>query len=101
MLYRATRFRARLLGLHAYGDLPWHAGLYIAPCSAVHTFGLSSPIDVVFLDRRHRVLASRHSVRPWRLAWCAAAAAVIELPAGYCLACPDYPRAIRNALASD
>lgn len=98
-LYKATDFWSRLLGLHAYGNLRWHIGLYIAPCKAIHTIGLSHPIDVVFLNAHHQVLDQQH-VRPWRLAWCARATAVVELPAGYCRACPDYLLAIRLALAS-
>lgn len=99
-LYEATGFWARLRGLHAYAGLPWHTGLYIAPCNAIHTFGLPYAIDVVFLDARHRVVGLRHSLRPWRVAYCRKAVAVIELPAGYCLACPDYPAALSAALAS-
>lgn len=99
-LYKATSFAARLRGLHAYGGLPWNTGLYIAACKAIHTFGLSYSIDVVFLNSRHQVLMQRHHLQPWRVACCAAAAAVVELPAGYCLACPDYHLAIHAALAS-
>ncbi len=98
-LHRATSFWARLRGLHAYAGLPWHAGLYIPRCNTIHTFGLPYAIDVAFLDARHRVIGYRHHLRPWRLAHCGGAVAVVELPAGYCLACPGYPDAIRMALA--
>ncbi|MCC2595420.1 DUF192 domain-containing protein [Pusillimonas sp. MFBS29] len=98
-LYKATCFRLRLLGLHATGPLRWHTGLYIAPCNAIHTLALPEPIDVVFLNARHQVLA-QHQVKPWRIAWCASATAVVELPAGYCRACPDYYLSIRKALTS-
>ncbi|NYT85858.1 DUF192 domain-containing protein [Pusillimonas harenae] len=99
-LYKATSFWARLRGLHAYNGLSPHTGLYIAPCRAIHTIGLSYPIDVVFLDKYHRVLAQRHHLAPWRLACCPVGAAVVELPGGYCDAHPDFRQAIYAALTS-
>ena len=42
-------------------------GLYISPCSAVHTFGMSEPIDVIFLRSDETALAIYSSLAPWRL----------------------------------
>lgn len=97
-LLHATTFSARLLGLHAYPPLREHTGLCIAPCTGVHTFFLGDAIDVVFFDAQRRVLRTCHGLRPFRLAYCAAAAFVVELPAGYCAGRPDYAQAIRRAL---
>ncbi|MGB3288667.1 MAG: DUF192 domain-containing protein [Burkholderiaceae bacterium] len=94
----ARTFRQRLLGLHARSGLPWHQGLCIRPCKAVHTAGLAYSIDVVFLDRRLRVVKQVDKLPPWRLAICLKAACVVELPAGYCAAHPDIQRRIRLAL---
>jgi hypothetical protein len=58
-------------------------GLYLAPCQWVHMFGMKFPIDVAFLDRRGRVLAMQHSLKPGRvsrLVWRADGA--LELPEG-------------------
>ena len=41
-------------------------------------------IDAVFLDPESRVLRVAENLRPWRLAGCKGAKAVIELPAGEC-----------------
>ncbi len=41
-------------------------------------------IDAAFLDRDGRVLRIAEQLRPWRLAACKGAKAVIELPAGEC-----------------
>ena len=52
-------------------------------CSAVHSFGMGIPLDLVFLDRDSVVVAHRANYRPWR--WPAGhrrAVTVIELPAG-------------------
>lgn len=97
-LYKATSFWRRLRGLHACPGMTWHAGLYIAPCRAIHTFGLPYAIDVVFLDACHRVVSVIHNVPPRRWAYCLKAVAVIEFPAGYCLACPDFHHRLLAAL---
>jgi uncharacterized membrane protein (UPF0127 family) len=54
----------------------------IAPCSAVHTFFMKFPIDVVFVDRDGRILRIATSVPPWRVAGSLRAFATIELAAG-------------------
>ena len=57
-------------------------GMWIVPCEAVHTFGMQFPIDLVYLDRKHRVRKIRSNVPPWRLSACLVAHSIIELPAG-------------------
>jgi hypothetical protein len=57
-------------------------GLWIVPCEAVHTFGMRFPIDLVYIDRKHRVRKVRSAVRPWRMSGCLSAHSVIELGAG-------------------
>ena len=68
-----------LLGRDSLGS---GEGLWIVPCEAVHTFGMRFPIDLVYIDRKHRVRKVRRAVRPWRLSACLSAHSVIELPAG-------------------
>ncbi|MGA3130612.1 MAG: DUF192 domain-containing protein [Terracidiphilus sp.] len=57
-------------------------GLWIAPCESVHTFFMRFPIDLVYLDRKHRVKKVRSNVAPWRMSACFTAHSVLELPAG-------------------
>jgi uncharacterized protein len=57
-------------------------GLWIAPCESVHTFFMRFAIDLVYLDRKHRVKKVRDGVGPWRLSACFSAHSVLELPAG-------------------
>jgi hypothetical protein len=57
-------------------------GLWIVPCEAVHTFFMRFPIDLVYLDRKHRIRKLRSSVGPWRVSGCLTAHSVLELPAG-------------------
>jgi uncharacterized membrane protein (UPF0127 family) len=58
------------------------SALILAPCSAVHTWFMRFPIDIVFVARGGRVLKVKRSVGPWRLAARLGAFAVIELGAG-------------------
>jgi uncharacterized membrane protein (UPF0127 family) len=57
-------------------------GLWIVPCEAVHTFGMLFSIDVVFLDRKNRIVKTRSNMRPGRLSACLSAKSVVELPSG-------------------
>lgn len=42
-------------------------GLLLAPCSSIHMFFMRFAIDVVFLDRRLRVVGIEQGLKPWRL----------------------------------
>ena len=68
-----------LLGRKGLGE---GEGLWIIPCEAVHTFFMKFPIDLVYLDRKHRVKKVRNSVPAWRISGCLSAHSILELPAG-------------------
>jgi hypothetical protein len=74
----------RLKGLLGKKRLEPGEGILLRPTSAVHTFFMRFPIDVVFLDRDLRVLALATDLKPWRAAAHRSAKAVLELPAGEC-----------------
>ena len=73
---------SRRKGLLGRDGLEPGEGLWIAPCESVHTFFMRFPIDLVYLDREHRIKKVRSSVGPWRLSGCLTARSVLELPAG-------------------
>ena len=73
---------ARRTGLRRRTSLEITEGLAIAPCEAIHTFGMRFPIDVVFLDTRYCVRRIVERLRPNRIAVCFAAALVVELSPG-------------------
>jgi uncharacterized protein len=87
----ADRPLTRLKGLLGKKRLEPGEGLLLRPASAVHTFFMRFPIDVVFLDRELRVLALATNLRPWRAAGRRGARAVLELPAGECERCDIRP----------
>jgi uncharacterized membrane protein (UPF0127 family) len=65
----ADGFWSRLAGLQFRRPLPSAAGLLMVPCNSVHTCFVRFAVDVVFLDDHGCVLAVRHKLRPWRLAF--------------------------------
>jgi uncharacterized protein len=79
----ADSFLARNLGLLRHRALSPHEGLLLIPGGNVHTIGLRFPIDVVFLDRRMRVIRVAARLAPHRV--CLAprrTANVLQLAAG-------------------
>ncbi len=79
----AASLSARLVGLLRHDHLEPDEGLVLPACQSVHTWFMRFPIDLVFVDRRWRVVALQPSVRPWRFSpWVVQAWGVIELAAG-------------------
>src|SRR5262245_18562164 len=72
----------RMRGLLGREGLESGEGLLLRPASAVHTYFMCFPIDVVFLDRSLVVVGIADSVDPWKARSRKGAKAVLELPAG-------------------
>ena len=73
----------RTVGLIGRIFLQPDSGLWLEPCSGIHTFGMRFPIDVLFLSKEMRVLCLFKHVRASRFCgpiWRARTA--VELPAG-------------------
>jgi hypothetical protein len=73
---------ARRTGLLKHTRLDSGSGLWIIPCEAVHTFFMKFAIDIIYLDRKHRVRGLVRDLRPWRMSMCLPAHSVLELPTG-------------------
>ena len=69
-------------GLLGRNGLEPGEGLWIVPCSAVHTFGMRFTIDLVYIGRDKRVKKVRSSVPPWHMSACITAHSVVELASG-------------------
>ena len=61
----ARSFLARGRGLMGRTNLPAGYGLIIYPESSIHMFFMKIPIDVLFVDKQHRVVALREQLPPW------------------------------------
>ena len=72
---------ARRTGLRGVDSLG-NAGLWIAPCEAIHTFGMSMAIDAIFLDVALNVKKLHPELPPHRISVCLSASSVLEVEAG-------------------
>ena len=72
----------RRTGLLKHDSMPDGFALIIAPCNAVHTFGMRFAIDLLFVSRDGTVLKICHAVPRRRIALSWRAFATIELAAG-------------------
>jgi uncharacterized membrane protein (UPF0127 family) len=72
----------RRKGLLGRDALAPDTAIVIAPCSAIHTFGMRFSIDALFTDRRGCVLKIARDLRPARIAASLRAFATIEMTAG-------------------
>ncbi len=78
----ATSGAKRSKGLLGRKGLSRGEALWIVPCEAVHTFGMRFALDLIYLDRQHRIRKVRRNVPPWRISACLTAHSVVELAAG-------------------
>jgi uncharacterized membrane protein (UPF0127 family) len=74
--------RARRTGLLGRETFAAGTVLAIAPSSAVHTFGMRFPIDVLFINRAGRVVKRALGVKPGRITGTLTAFAALEFAAG-------------------
>ena len=77
-LTRATR-RQGLLGRTG---LPESHAIVIAPCSAIHTWFMRFPIDVMFVSREGRIIKARQGIPAWRMSGALGAYAAVEMASG-------------------
>ncbi len=78
----ASKFSTRFRGLLGLGKLPPSRGVLLSRTNFIHTHFMRFPIDAVFLDRDLGILNLVEGLRPWRMARCPDAEAVLELAAG-------------------
>lgn len=78
----AESFWQRLVGVGFRVGFQRFEVLHLPRCQAVHSFGLSRAIDVMFVSESMRVLSVRSMVRPWQAVWYRGAASVWETRAG-------------------
>lgn len=75
-----TLERAR--GLLGTPVLEAGTGLLILPCNSVHTWFMKYSIDVVFLDKKSRIIKIVNNLKPYRYTGAFRAHGVLELGAG-------------------
>ena len=84
----ADRLLARTIGLLGRRRLSPEQGLWLSPCSAVHTHFMLFSIDVIFLSAEHEVLALYATLPPFRMTrLIRRAQSALEIAAGTLLGC--------------
>ncbi len=71
----------RARGLLGRKGLQDGEAMLISPCNSIHTFFMSSAIDVVYLDKGMNVVKICPALTPWHFSGCTKAQMVLELPA--------------------
>ena len=89
---RADGWVTRMVGFLPRSSIAPEEGLWFEGCGAIHTLGMRSSLDVVFLDRDLRVVRVDADVRPQRLYVGARRAhIVVEFGPGFAKANPLEP----------
>lgn len=79
----ADSFFTRFAGLMFRKKLPSATGLLLAPCNSVHMCCMRFAIDVVYLDKKYKIIKVVKNLKPWLgLSMCGNAWAVLEMTAG-------------------
>jgi len=64
----ARSFWKKLVGLMGRKDLPLDTAMFFeGDCPSVHTCFMKFPIDVVFLDKKMKVIRIVENLKPWRM----------------------------------
>jgi uncharacterized protein len=67
-VYCASTYYQRMKGLLGRTSMEGIEGLYIPRCRSIHTFFMKFSIDIVFMDKTHKVQKIINCLKPFRLA---------------------------------
>jgi uncharacterized membrane protein (UPF0127 family) len=74
----------RMKGLIGKETIESNYGLWIKSCNSIHTFLMSFPIDVIFIDKNLKVKKCIEQIVPNKIIWpIFGARSVIELKSGF------------------
>lgn len=63
----AENFFTRSVGLLSRKSLAENEGLIIKPCCSIHTLFMRFPIDVLFVNRKNKIVGLYENVKPYRI----------------------------------
>jgi len=74
---------SRMIGLLGKRKLNKGEGLYIIPCNSIHSFFMKFKFDVIFINKKNKIVYLIEDMPAWRASKiCFSANSVIELPSG-------------------
>jgi len=89
---RADGWLERTVGFLPRASIAPEEGMWFENCHAVHTVGMRTALDMVFLDREHRVVRVAENVQPQKLVVSARNAHIVaEFGPGFVKANPLNP----------
>ncbi|WP_018703524.1 DUF192 domain-containing protein [Anaeromusa acidaminophila] len=77
----AATFYQRLIGLLGEKERQFDEGLLLKPCHAVHTLGMTIPLDIFFLSKNHQVVSMK-TLHPGKIMISFKGSYALELPEG-------------------
>ncbi|MFN4149589.1 MAG: DUF192 domain-containing protein [Candidatus Sericytochromatia bacterium] len=79
----ANTMLTRFIGLMNKKTLEDNEGILLTPCNSIHMMFMKFPLDIVFLDRKNKVIKIIENLKPWRVSPVIfMAQSVLELPSG-------------------
>ncbi|WP_202080612.1 DUF192 domain-containing protein [Caldalkalibacillus salinus] len=66
VVHKCDTFTCRLKGLMFRKQPLEQEGLWLIPCNAIHMFFMSFPIDVLFLDKKQKIVKTVSRIKPWK-----------------------------------
>ena len=79
----ADTFTRRLFGYMFTAKKKAAQAIFFPRCNMIHTFFMSFPIEVHFLNADKTVVKSIKSLKPWHVAMCLRASGVLEISDRY------------------
>lgn len=79
----ANTMITRFVGLMNKKKLEDNEGILLTPCSSIHMMFMKFPLDIVFLDKKNKVIKIIENIKPWKISPVVfMAQSVLELPSG-------------------
>lgn len=73
----------RFIGLMGKKNLEKNEGIFLTPCNSIHMMFMKFPIDIIFLDRKNKIIHITENIQPWKISKVIfKAQSVLEVPIG-------------------
>tara|TARA_B100000579_G_C22812420_1_gene845975 strand:+ start:686 stop:1141 length:456 start_codon:yes stop_codon:yes gene_type:complete len=80
--YRPTKTWEKIRGLIGRPKLDASSAILLDESDCIHTFFMKYSVDILYLDREFKVIRTIRSMKPWRIAFCLEAFAILVLTSG-------------------
>ena len=81
----ANSFLERFRGLLGRREIDMQEALVFPKCNCVHTLGMKTEIDLLFLDDKMKIIKMTHRLKPNRVSGMIRAKTVVEVGPGACV----------------